>query len=48
MTIPYLQEYIFESTEFIKKRKQNLQTKNCVGRIDEFYFCACGGNMGVD
>ena len=31
-----------------KKRKQNLQTKNCGGRIDEFYFCACGGNMGVD
>ena len=20
----------------------------CNSRIDEFYFCACGGNMGVD
>ena len=20
----------------------------CNSRIDEFYFCACGGNMGAD
>ena len=20
----------------------------CNSRIDEFYFCGCGGNMGVD
>ncbi|HKX97812.1 MAG TPA: hypothetical protein VJL78_08285 [Candidatus Nitrosocosmicus sp.] len=35
MTNPYLQEYIFESTEFIGKRKQDLQIKNSGGNIDE-------------
>ena len=35
MTNPNFQAYIFESTEFIRKRRQDLQIKNSGGNIDE-------------